>query len=87
MPSVRSLASKCRTRVVAIIFLLGEIMPICSCYVLKGLVYIAIIAFLGRQSSFYTKYIKLNMPLSCNIKLVSNTKYAFLIYFYILRSL
>ena len=87
MPSVRSLAFKRCAYIVAIIFLLSKIMPTYSRCVLKGLVYIAIIAFLGRQSSFYTKYIKLNMPLSCNIKLVSNTKYAFLIYFYILRSL
>ena len=46
-----------------------------SYYTEKGLVYIIIIAPLGRQLFFYTKYIKLNMRLSCNIKLVSNAKY------------
>ena len=75
IPSVRSLVSERRARVIAVILLLGEIMPTCSRCVLKGLVYIIIIALLSRQSSFYTKCIKLNIRLSCNIKLVSNTKY------------
>ena len=84
MPPVRSSASKRRTYIVAVILLLGEIMPTCSCCVLKGLVYIAIIAPLGRQPSFYTKCTKSNMRLSCNVRLVSNTKYAFFIYSFIL---
>ena len=74
MPFVRSLAFKRRAYVVAVIFLLSKIMPTYSCCVLKGLVYIIIIAFLGRQPSFYTKYTKLNMYLSCNIRSVSNAK-------------
>ena len=48
MSFVRSLVSKCRARVVAVIFLLGEIMPICSRCVLKGLVCVVIMAPLGR---------------------------------------
>ena len=84
MSFIRSLVSKCRACVIAIILLLSEIMPTYSCYVLKGLVYIAIIALLGRQSFFYAKYIKLNMYLSCNIRLVFNAKYTCLICFYIL---
>ena len=84
MPLVRSLISKRRAYVVAVIFSLGEIIPTCSCCVLKGLVYIIIIAPLSRQPFFYTKYIKLNMCLSYNIKLVSNAKCAFFIRFYIL---
>ena len=47
MPFIRFSASKRHTRVVAVIFLLSEIMPTYSCYVLKGLVYVAIIALLG----------------------------------------
>ena len=47
MPFIRSLASKRRTCVVAVILLLGKIMPTYSCCVLKGLVYIIIIAPLG----------------------------------------
>ena len=78
MPLVRFLASERCTCVVAMIFLLGEIMPIYSCCVLKGLVYIIIIALLGRQPSFYIKCTKLNIHLYCNIKSVSNTKYIFL---------
>ena len=80
MPLIRSLASKRRTRVMAVILSLGEIMPIYSYCVLKGLVYIIIIAPLGRQPSFYAKCIKLNIHLSCNIKSVSNAKYAYFIY-------
>ena len=84
---IRSLASERRVYIVAMIFLLSEIMPTCFCCVLKGLVYIIIIAPLGYQPSSYAKCIKLNIRLSCNIRLVSNAKYAFLIHFYILQSL
>ena len=79
MPSVRSLASKRRAHIVTVIFLLGEIIPTYSYCVFKGLVYIAIIAPLGYQLSFYIKCTKLNIHLSCDIRLVSNTKYAFFI--------
>ena len=47
MPSIRSSASKRRAYVVAVILLLGEIMPTYSRCVSKGLVYIIIIAPLG----------------------------------------
>ena len=84
MPLIKSLASKRRACVVAVILLLSKIMPTYSCCVLKGLVCIIIIAPLGRQPFSCTKYIKLNMRLSCNIKLVSNAKCMFLLYSYIL---
>ena len=87
MSLVRSLISKNYAYVIAVILLLGKIMPTYSHCMLKGLVYIAIIAPLSRQPSSYTKYTKLNMHLSCNVRLVSNTKYAFLICSYILQSL
>ena len=78
MPFIRSLVSK-RTayyfKLVAVILLLNKIMPTYSHYIEKGLVYIIIIAFLGRQPSFYIKYIKLNIRSSCNIRLISNAKY------------
>ena len=87
MSSVRSLVFK-RTayyfKLVAVILLLGKIMPTYSYYVKKGLVYIIIMAFLGRQPSSYTKCTKLNMRLSYDIKLVFNTKYIFLTRFYTL---
>ena len=84
MPLIRSLASEHHACVVAIILLLSKIMPTCSCYVSKGLVYIAIIASLGRQPFSCAKCTKLNMYLFYNIKLVSNAKYVFFIRFYIL---
>ena len=84
MPFIRSLASKRCAYVIAVILLLSEIISICFCCILKGLVYIIIMAPLGRQPSFYTKCTKLNMYLSYDIRLVSNAKYAFFIYFCIL---
>ena len=78
MPSVRSLVSKRRTRVVAVILLLSKIMPTYSRYILKGLVYIAIAALSSRQPFFYTKCTKLNIRLSYNIRSVSEAKYIFL---------
>ena len=82
MPPVRSSASK-RTayhfKLVAVILLLGEIMPTYSYYAKKGLIYVAIIAPLSRQPSFCTKYTKLNMRSSCNVKSISNAKYTYLI--------
>ena len=80
MPFIKCLASKRHTYVVAVILLLSKIMPTYSRCVLKGLVYITIIAPLDRQPSSYTKCTKLNMRLSCDIRLVSNIKYMFLIY-------
>ena len=81
MPFVKSLVSK-RTayyfKLVAVIFFLGKIIPTYSYYMEKGLVYIAIIAPLGYQLFFYTKYTKSNMRLSCDIKLVFDAKYIFL---------
>ena len=79
MPSIRSLVSKRRTYVIAVILLLGKIMPTYSYCVLKGLIYITIIAPLGYQSFSYIKCTKLNMRSSCDIRLVFNTKYTCLI--------
>ena len=84
MPLVRSLASERYTCVVAVILLLGEIMPTYSYCVLKGLVYITIMASLGRQPSFYAKCTKLNIYLFCDVRSVSNAKCACLIHSYIL---
>ena len=75
MPPVRSLASTYCTKLVAVILLLSEIIPIYSCYAKKKLVYIIIIAPFGRQPSFCAKCTKSNMYFSCDIKSVSNTKY------------
>ena len=75
MPPIRFSAFKHYTYTVAIILLLGEIMPSYSCYKEKKLVYITITALFSRQPSFCIKYTKSNMRLSCNVKLVFNTKY------------
>ena len=74
MPPIRSLVSERRAYTIAVILLLSEIMPSCSCCEEKKLVYITIIAPSSRQPSFYIKYTKLNMRLSCNVRSVSNTK-------------
>ena len=74
MPFVRSLVSECYTYIIAVILSLSEIMPTYSYYVLKGLVYIVIIASLSRQPFFCTKYTKLNICLSCNIRSVFNAE-------------
>ena len=75
MPFIRSLASKHYAYTVAVIFLLGEIMPSYSHYKEKKLVYIIIIAPSSRQPFFYIKCTKLNIHLSYNIRLISNAKY------------
>ena len=74
MPPIRSLASKCCAYTVAVIPLLGEIMPSYSYCKEKKLVYITIMASFSRQPSSYIKCTKLNIHLSCNIKLVSNAE-------------
>ena len=78
MPLIRSLISKCRTYTVAVILLLGEIIPSYSYCNKKKLVYIIIIAPFGRQPSSYFKCTKLNIRLSCNIKSVSDAEYIFI---------
>ena len=82
MPSVRFSAFKHLARcfkLVAVILLLAEIIPTYSCYAEKGLVYITIIALFSCQPSFYAKCTKLNIRLFCNIYLVSDAKYIFLV--------
>ena len=76
MPPIRSLVSKHRAYTVAVILLLGEIMPSYSRYKEKKLVYIIIIAPFSHQPSFCIKCTKSNMRSFCNIKLMSNAKYS-----------
>ena len=75
MPPIRSLVSERHAYIIAVILLLGEIIPSCSHCEEKKLVYIIIIAPFSRQPSFCIKCIKLNMHLFCNIKSVSDAKY------------
>ena len=87
MPLIKSSASTYYTTLVAITLLLSEIMPSCSYYKEKKLVYIIIAAPFNCQTFSYIKCIKLNMHLSYNIRLVSNTKYLYLIHPCSLQSL
>ena len=80
MPFIRSLVSKCYTYIVILILLLSVIIPLYSCCAKKELVYIIITAPFSHQPSSYSKYIKLNMCSSYNIKSVSDAKYTFLVY-------
>ena len=84
---VRSTASKRRACVVAVIFLLGEIMPMCSRYVKKKLVYIANMAISGCQPFSCFKCTKSNICSSCDVRLVFNAEYACVTRLYNLRSL
>ena len=87
IPLVRSLVSE-RTaycfKLVAVILSLNKIMPTCFYYAEKGLVCIAIIAPLSYQPFSYTKCTKLNIRSSCDVRLVSNAKYMFLVRLYTL---
>ena len=74
MPFIRSSVSKRCVCTVAVILLFNKIMPSCSCYKEKKLVYVVIVALFSRQPSSYIKYTKLNMCLSCNVRSVSDTK-------------
>ena len=67
MPPIRSLVSKRRARVIAVILLLGEIMPFYSHCDEKKLVCVIIIAPFGCQPSSYSKCTKSNMRLSCDV--------------------
>ena len=82
MPFIRSLVSKHRTHVITVILSLSEIMPSYSYYKEKKLVYIIIIALFSCQPFSYSKYTKLNIYLSCNVRSVSNAEYLYLIYLY-----
>ena len=75
MPFIKSLASKYCIYIIAMILLLGKIMPLYFHYKKKKLVYIIIIAPFSRQPSFCIKCTKSNMRSFCNIKLMSNAKY------------
>ena len=81
MPSVRSLVFKHYTYLVILILLLSVIIPLCSYYAKKGLIYIVIIAPFSYLLSSCSKCIKLNIYSFYNVKSVSNTKCIFLMHF------
>jgi hypothetical protein len=79
MPPIRSSAFKHYAYIILTILLLGKIIPSCSYYKEKKLVYIAIAAPFSCQPSSYAKYTRANMQSSCNVQSVSNAKYTRLI--------
>jgi len=61
----------------AAILLLGKIKsPLYSYYAKEGLLYITIAASFSRQPSSCSKCIKLNIQLSCDVRVISNAKCA-----------
>ena len=80
MPLIRSLVSAYCVKLIAVILLFSEIMPSCSCCKEKKLVYIIIAALSNRQPSFYIKCTKLNIYLFCNVRLVFNIEYLYLMH-------
>jgi hypothetical protein len=88
IPPIKSLAFKHLahySKLIAVILLLGEIMPLYSCYKEKELVYIVIIAPSNHQPSSCSECTVLNIHLSCNIQLISDTECIYLAaYFYTL---
>ena len=71
-----SLQSQRHTYTITVILSLGKIMPSPCSYCLKeGLVYIAISAPSSRQPSSCLECTKLNMRLSCDVRVASNAKY------------
>jgi hypothetical protein len=81
MPPIRSLAFKHlahHSKLVAVILLFSEIMPSCSHYTEKGLVYITITALSSRQPSSCSECTKLNIHSSCNVRFISNAKCIYL---------
>ena len=77
MPPIRSLASVRYVLLAASISLNGEIISPYSHCVKKGLVYITITAFSGRQPSSCFKYTKANTRFLCDVHSVSTNKYTF----------
>src|SRR6266700_4453360 len=72
-----SVASMHYTTLIALILSINKVMPSCSYYIKKGLVYITIAALFSHQHLSYAEYIKVNMHLSYNVHSISNTKYIY----------
>ena len=80
MPFIRSSTFKRRVLLITSISLDREIINSYSCYIKKGLVYIAIISPFNCQPSFYFKCTKANTYLLYDMRLVPLNKYKFLRY-------
>ena len=81
IPTIRLTAFKYYAFFTSSIALDGEIISPYSYYIKKGLVYIIIADPSSHQPSSYSKYIKSNTCVSCNMRSVSLNKYTFLTHF------
>ena len=80
IPLIKFSTFKCRTLLATSISLNEEIISPYSYYAKKGLVYIIIISPFSRQPFSYSKYIKANTRLLCDVYLVPFNKYRYLYY-------
>ena len=87
MPFIRSFAFKRCTKLISTIISFGEIMPSCSRYIERKLLYIIIIAPFSRQPSSCTKCTWANMRSFYDVRLIFNTKCTFPTRYYSLQSL
>ena len=75
MPFIRSITSRRHNKLMLLILSINKVMPSCSYYIKKGLLYIAIISPFSCQLLSYAKCITTNIYSFYNIYLVSNAKY------------
>ena len=73
-----SVFSQCN-KLITVILLLNKIMPFCSCYFEKELVYITITSLTKCQLFFCIKCMQANMYFSCNIHSIFDINFAFCI--------
>ena len=79
MPPIRSTAFRRHNKLMLLILFISKVMPSCSCYIKKGLLYVVIASPSSCQLLSYTKYTTINIRFSCNICLVSDAEYKYLI--------
>ena len=79
MPPVKSSASRCRNKLVSLIFSISKVMPSCSHYIERGLLCVIIVSPSSRQPLSCAKYTTINIHSSYNIHLVSDAEYKHLI--------
>jgi hypothetical protein len=82
MAFIRFTAFKCYILLTISNFLNGEIINPYSCYVKKGLIYIAFIFLFRYQLFSYLKCTKVNIQLSYNVYFIPFNKYICLIIYY-----
>jgi len=77
IPPIRSSASARYIILITLILFVSKVMPSCSYYIKKGLVYIIIAALSSHQPLSCAKYIKVNICSSYNVYSLSNAKYIY----------